>query len=429
MKKLIFILFMVVWSGTTSAGEASAALKRVFTATVEEVPTNNNCAWWRLPNQDFNGVPKYSGSFCTYTHKHIPVATYGNGDIFYTTTDNTLDDNFYIYAHKGDEKVLVHQIDNWNDPHTNAAIQIDNEGHVNVHVASRGLSHKFKSGKILKSKTPYSLDFECIDGCDNVNFEAYPQVFDTSFGYYVGYTHYVKDPTIHASRNIREIWYRIGDKRTRIAKGGHYANTYYHNGTVYVFFNFHKNGNADLRHNLYGIKTTDGINWKSMTNKALSLPLEQDDLRARVYETESKGNNVYLKDLTWRNGIRALFTEATTKDPTQGQRFLKEWNTDDEYPVLTVTETNHNYSAGAYIKAGNDTYILTNSGTETDYLGGPVSVYKMFSTTYELTDKLTSGNYSYIRKVYGVDGYAVAGKGEGDAFISSEHVMLKLNLQ
>ena len=425
---LLFALSFLVACGGSSGAEIkkdTVKARKVENVTVTATPTNNNCTWWTIPNQNFNGVPKYAGSLCTYTHKHIPLAVWGDGDIFYTTTDNTLDNNFYVYAHKGDEKVLVHQIDNWSDPHTNASIQIDNDGYVNVHVASRGLDFKFQSGKILKSQTPYSLDFECIDGCDNVNFEAYPQVFDTDFGYYVGYTHYVKDPEIHPSRNIREIWYRIGNTRTRLAKGSHYQNTHYHNGVVYVTFNYLKNGSTEDRHNLYGLKTRDGVNWTTFKNRPVTLPVEQDSEDVLLYKTESEGNNVYLKDITYDGGVRVLFTEATTNDPTQGVRELKEWRWEDEGEIITVTKTNHNYSSGAYVHTSDGLYILTNGDSGAPYLGGAIEAYKVFDTSYRLKAGLTGGNYSYIRKVYGAEGLAVSGEGVGDAFISSEHVIIE----
>jgi len=392
---------------------------------IEMQPTNNSCAWWAIPNQDYNGVPKYSGPMCTYTHKHIPVAAYGNGEVFYTTTE-FLDGDFYVYAHKGVESVLVHQINDWDDPHTNAAIQIDNQGRVNVHVASRGLDFKFQSGKHLRSVTPYELDFECLSGCGDVNFEAYPQVFDTSFGYYVGYTHYVKDPAIHPTRNVREIWYNLNGSRTRLAKGAHYQVTYYHNGTIYVFFNYLKNAAADERYNLYGMKTSDGVNWTNLLNEPLSLPVEQDDDIVRLYETESVGNLVYLKDITYKLGVRALFTEATTKDPTLGERYVKEfWYDDGEDPIKTVSETNHNYSSAAYIEHKNNTYIVLNKGVQ-PYAGGDISLFKVYLSGYNLVDTANSGNYSYIRKVYGVDSMAVSGFGNSDVQSSSEHVMIFL---
>ena len=74
----------------------------------------------------------------------------------------------------------------------------------------------------------------------------------------------------------------------------------------------------------------------------------------------------------------------------------------------------------------NNTYILANGPSGVPYVGGEVRVYKVFSATYGLEATLSGGNYSYIRKVYGVDGLAVAGEGVSDVYISSEHVTLKI---
>lgn len=436
MKK-IFLLMLVALMGCGGESKVKAGPFEVIDPVISVEPTNNPCIWWRQPNQNYNGVPKYSGSFCTYTHKHIPLAVHGNGSLFYTTTtlvyhgtntpangDVGADTDFLVYAHKDNENQLVHKIEHWTDPHTNAAIQLDNSGYVNVHVASRGLSFKFQSGKHLKSQAPYQLDFECLSGCNDVNFEAYPQAFDTSFGYYLGYTHYVKDPTIHPTRNIREIWYKLNGVRTRIAKGAHYQNTYYHNGWVYVAFNWLKNGSPEERYNLYVIKTSDGINWKNVNNQTVTLPLEQDDATAKVYQTEP--NLVYLKDITYHIGPHVLFTESSNEDPTQGQRTLKSWWSLSETPPIKVTETNHNYSAGAYVKYDNNLWVLANPDSGVHYLGGDINLYKMYSTAFSLKDTFSGANYSYIRKVYGIDGLAVAGEGESDVYNVSQHVKIKV---
>ena len=58
-------------------------------------------------------------------------------------TDNTKDDNFYVYAAKDNtEKVLIHTIYNWEDPHTNAIIHVLDTGIVHVHVSARGNGNK-----------------------------------------------------------------------------------------------------------------------------------------------------------------------------------------------------------------------------------------------------------------------------------------------
>lgn len=422
----LYLLMLILILTACGSGEDKEVIKpepqpKPLITSLSSEDTGNSCTWWQIP-QNYGGITKYGGPLCTYTHKHVPLAVSNGSDLFFTTTDNTQDDNFYVYAHKNGEKVLVHQIDGWEDPHTNASIQLDTNGHVMVHVASRGLDFKFQSGKILKSKTPHELDFECIDGCDSVNFEAYPQVYQTDFGYYVGYTHYVKDPDIHASRNVREIWYRLNGARTRIAKGAHYQNTFYYDGNVYTFFNYLKNASADSRYNLFALKTSDGVNWTNLNGDPITLPVEQNDESILVYETESKNTYVYLKDTFYdENGVRFLFTESDSSDPTTGTRTLKEYRNNE---VHVVSETNHNYSSGAYVRLNDKTYIIANTNDGSQYLGGMATILN--GEDYSVIDVLTDNSYSYIRRIHGIDGLAVAGKGESSTFINSQHALIKV---
>lgn len=418
--RTIFLCFLFLIISCGSDKKEQVEVEHIHKISV--TPTDNVCSWYILPFQYYNGVPKYSGTFCTYTHKHIPLAVQGKNSLFYTTTDNLTDDNFYVYAHKDDEKVLVHTIENWSDPHTNASIQIDNNGFVNVHVAARGTTNRFQSGKHLKSKTPYSLDFECLSGCLDVNFEAYPQAFDTKFGYYLGYTHYVKDKEIHNKSDVRELWYKIDNQRVRIAKGAHYQITYYQDGWVYVAYNWLEDASPEKRYNLYMIKTNNGVNWYTIENKPVTLPLEQDDDVAKIYD--SKPNLVYLKDITAFNGVNVLFVESNSQDPTQGERHLKSIN--NKKQITTITDTNHNYSAAAYINHNDNLLVLANGNNNVPYVGGDINLYEYKTGEYVYKTKLSGANYSYIRKVFNTDSKAVAGEGYSDAFNGSSHVVVEI---
>lgn len=353
-------------------------------------------------------IPKYT-AYGTYTNKHIPLAYWSNNTLYHVFTEISEDGNFYVYAAKGNTEIVkVHTIYDWNDPHTNAIIYVDDDGYVFVHVASRGLSHKFQSGKILKSKTKYELDFECIDGCENINYEAYPQAWITSFGKYLGYTLYTKDKDIHPSRNIRELWYMIGDKRTKIASGGHYSVSYYDGEYLYVAYNLLVDGKPDNRINLYLVKTKNGIDWFNYSDKKLTLPLIPNDYDAIIYESSGY---IYLKDIT--NGVKISFVESSDFDPSKGSRCSKQW---DDKVVTEISETNHNYNSVSYF---GDHIVTTQDGVDS-YGGGDIVMYSGGNEIY----RDNTCNWNYVRKAINNNNTGVVSCGVSGG--KGQHYILKL---
>jgi hypothetical protein len=189
--------------------------------------------------------------------------------------------------------------------------------------------------------------------------------------------------------------------------------------------NWLKSANPEERRNIYLLKTKDGVNWTNIDNEPLTLPLSPNDSRALVYESDSRGNNIYLKDITYRLGVRILFTEATTNDPTQGSRTVKEY-WEDEKQIFEVGDTNHNYSSAAYVEYRGNLYIAFNPYDAHPYMGGSVNFNKVYLGGNSFKTSIDDGNYSYVRKVYGVDGKLVAGKGESDMHVNSEHVLIQV---
>jgi hypothetical protein len=368
--------------------------------------------YWCIPQ--YYGVNKDVPKYCavgTYTHKHIPLAFKANDSIFHVFT-NLKDGNFYVYAMKDNtEKVLIHTIENWDDPHTNAVIHVLESGIVHVHVASRGIAHKFQSGAILVSQTPYELDFECVDGCENENFESYPQIWETTWGEHVGYTHYMyeeNDPMAY-----RTLWSRIGDVRQKLVHGGHYSIRYYDGEYSYMAYNQLVNGHPDTRINLYMMKTKDGVNWTTLDDRPLTVPLETHNEDAMIYQSMG---NVYLKDITVDDSVKILFTESTSSDPTQGQRFVKEWK---DGQIRTITETNHNYNAGAYI---GENILVTQDGIE-GWTGGDIVLYE----NYVETQRDNTSNCNYIRKVVNSEDKAVVSCDNYHLEEAASHYILSLD--
>lgn len=370
------------------------------------VDTGNSSSWWERP-QYYNNVPKYSGAFGTYTHKHIPVAVYAKGELYSVFTDNTTNNDFQIYVTKGDsEKVLVHVIKDWDDPHTNAVINVLPDGIVEVRVASRGLSHKFQSGVVLRSSTPYELDFYCVEGCteDAPNYEAYPQIHKTSWGQHLIYTRY----ELRGKRNFRMPYSKVDGNIQSLSNDAHYNISYYDDvsGRLFVASNTLIGGSPDDRKNLSLIYTVDGDSWRKTDNTLVDFNLQDESDRV-VHDAGL--NNIYLKDIITVDGeVRVLFTESSSDDPTQGTRYLKEWIEGEG--VHTIVEVGHNYSAGAYIKKDGELYIVAGISNSTGYLSGSLNLY---DRDYTLIDTL-EGDYSYVRRVRDTEALAVMSEGAAD---------------
>jgi len=388
MRYLLFFLTLIIYGCDNNEGDSKPTITTEYIA---------ESSLWDIPQYfgENKDVPKYT-AYGTYTNKHIPLAYWADNTLYHVFTEISGDGNFYVYAAKDNTEIVkVHTIENWNDPHTNAIIYVDKEGFVFVHVASRGLSHKFQSGKILKSKTKYELDFECVDGCNTDNFEAYPQVWITDFGKYIGYTYYTKDEDIHPTINIRELWYRVNDKRQKLVKGGHYSVSYYDGEFLYIAYNLLIDGKPDNRVNLYLIKTKNGIDWLNIGGKRLNLPLEQHDDDALIYESTGF---VYMKDIT--DGVRISFIESTDFDPTKGERRAKEWS---DGVVSDISEVNHNYNSVSYI----GDYIITTQDGLFGLGGGDMVLYSDGVEAY----RDNSCNWNYVRKAVNSNKAAVVSCG------------------
>lgn len=431
MRYLILALSILL-SGC--GGEASAkqdnqhfVQERAVSPKMEATWTGQYSTWWELP-QYYSGTPKYSGSFGTYTHKHIPVAVNHGDDLFSVRTDNTEDENFYVYVMKNNRSVKVHTIKNWDDPHTNAAINVDNSGYVWVHIASRGLAHKFQSGKVLKSITPYELDFECVSGCsdEDINYEAYPQIHNASWGIHKIYTHY----ELVGDRNYRKPWSMVNGVRQKFTDNAAYQISHYSEGELCVASNRLINGDPDNRQDVYLLCTGDGTSWYDQRGESVNLPLNTYNWHAKIFDSmdnsaiDDKQFLTYLKDIYKFNGKwRVLFTRSESADPTKGERWLVEWVEGDyQLHPREITKVGHNYSAGAYIEKDGQLYIVVGKSNSTGYLSGSLELY---DTDYTLFDTL-QGDYSYARRVRGADGKAVMSQGASDIKVRGKHFTLEI---
>lgn len=429
----IALLTSLLYGCGGSESSAKENLPAVYTPPVMTATWSGEfSSWWERPQYyGDNKIPKYSGAMGTFPHKLIPMAVKSyHGDVFSIRTDNTEGDgNFHVYAMKNGVSVLVHTIEYWDDPHTNGIIYLDKGGYVYVRIASRGLSHKFQSGIVLKSQTPFELDFSCVEGCSpqTPNFEAYSQMSNTSWGEHLIYTKYEYDEEDEVPKAHRRLWSRIGDERVKLSNLARYNVSYYDSNKdeLCVASNTLLDSSPDKRVNLSVICTEGGQDlWKLSDNSLVTFNDPSDPLETKriVYETASKGSFIYLKDIISVTGkMRVLFTESTSDDPTKGTRYLKEWIQGEG--VYTITEMGHNYSTGAYIKKDRRLYIVAAKSAVPYYMSGYLSLY---NTDYEEIDTLSDGEYSFIKRVRYGNGEAVMSRGQSDLASRGEHYNLML---
>ena len=92
----------------------------------------------------------------------------------------------------------------------------------------------------------------------------------------------------------------VGMKREEDKNGGHYQISGQHGDKVVFFFNWHPNGNVDLRTNIYYLQTTDfGKTWTTVDGKEVSIPVDDINSPVLVKEFFSQGKNVYIKDVNF----------------------------------------------------------------------------------------------------------------------------------
>ncbi|MFO7907079.1 MAG: hypothetical protein R6U98_30770 [Pirellulaceae bacterium] len=123
---------------------------------------------------DWNGYwdygDKYSGGLGTYTAKHVPIAVYAPevGKTFFCYGGSKegkryLYNMISCYDHETDRvprPTIVHDKGGVDDPHDDASLTIDPEGHLWVYVAGRARS---RPGFVYRSVKPYDIErFELI---------------------------------------------------------------------------------------------------------------------------------------------------------------------------------------------------------------------------------------------------------------------------
>lgn len=377
--------------------------------------------WFRLGQFAGEYGDKYSGGLGTYTMKHVPMAVHAEGTTFFTYGGTRRDERdllimagaYHHEEHAVSRPTVVDTKPEPNpsydsetvvDPHDNATIAIDGEGHVVVFVAGRGRS---RPGRIYRSDEPYSVS--SFSYVTEREFFAYPQPWWIEDRFVVLFTIYDEDGN-------RELFWdrtpdgRPGDPTHLVGIGGHYQISTVDEGTVYTAFNWHPDGDVDRRTNLYVLTTDDGETWRTVSDASVDPPISDVDHHALAWDAAADGRLVYLNDIAVDDDGRPVVLYVTSDGPEPGPendpRYweLARW-TGETWNRQRITDADHNYDSGSLYLTEDGWYVLgpTEVGPQPYGTGGEVACWRStdMGGSWDRIHRLTADseyNHTYVRR-------------------------------
>lgn len=382
---------------------------------------------------------KYSGGLGTYTAKHRPIAIYAEAvNKTYFVYGGAKDGERHLLNMIGDydhtsgmvsRPVIVHDKGGVDDPHDNASLAIDGDGHLWVFISGRG---RGRPGFKYRSAMPY--DIESFERVAEEEF-TYPQpVWIESKGFLHCFTKYTRGRELYWNRSADGRDWTVDRKLAGM--GGHYQNVEERDGTVFVSFNYHPGGSVDKRTNLYFVQTQDlGETWTNIAGEPLELPLTNPNNPALVHDYESEGSLVYLKDIQFDVQGRPVILVITSNHHMSGPQgdpriwTIVHWK-GDRWRFHEVTRSTHNYDMGQLWIENDRWRILgpTAPGPQHWGTGGEVALWESVDegVTWTNIRTITSNserNNTYVRRPRDAhdDFYALWADGNPDE-MSPSHI-------
>ncbi len=405
-------------------------LAAIFSASVAfaDMPTRENTTidgyrgiWFALGQKSQYG-DKYSGGLATYTMKHNPVAIYSPeaNKTFFVYGGTPSEDSRHllcmigVFDHRTGQvtkPTVVYDKRGVDDPHDNPSILIDNNGYIWVFVSGRSIH---RPGFKYRSIYPYD-----ISGFEQVTSEemTYPQpMYIEGEGFFHFFTKYVgvrrlffetsRDGITWSQDQALADIRRPGQKRS-----GHYQFSTHFGKKIMTCFNRHPNGDVDRRTNIYYLQSEDfGRTWTTADGRRVDIPVTDSASICLVREYESKGRNVYIKDINYdalgNPVILYLTSDSHLPGPLGGTRqWSVVWWDGREWIDSDITTSTHNYDSGSiWIEDGVWTVIApTLPGPQHWGTGGEIAVWKSgdCGRTWTMTGQLTGGsprNHGYVRR-------------------------------
>ncbi len=376
---------------------------------------------WYALGFKFEYGDKYSGGLGTYTANHVPMAEYAPAvnKTFFTYGGTPAADkrelaimvSYYDHA-KGvvPRPITLHFDPKVDDPHDNASLRIDGEGHIWVFKSGRNFS---RPGLIFRSLKPY--DISAFERLPEQEF-TYPQVWrQPDGGWFLLFTKYFGGSSNGPERKL--FWKTSPDGRTwsedhlLAGFGGHYQTSGRQGGKVATFFNYHPDNNVDRRTNLYYAQTLDeGKTWTTADGVPLALPLESRDNAALVLDLQAEGKFMYSCDLTFdakNNPILLCIVSRAGEPGPKGDP--REWTvlhwTGAKWERHVVAVSDHNYDMGSLYVNGDEWRIIgpTGGAPQKWGTGGEMETWtsRDEGRTWRKERAVTAGsdfNHSYARR-------------------------------
>lgn len=329
---------------------------------------------------------KYSGGLGTYTMKHTPLAVHAPevGKTFFTYGGTTAPDERHLLimaaeydhaTHRVPRPTIVHDKQGVDDPHDNASIALDGDGHVWIFVSGRGSA---RPGFKYRSLEPYS-----VDAFERVTTEemTYPQPrYIEGEGFLHLFTKYTAGRELYWETSPDGVTWT--EDRKLAGFGGHYQTTAERDGRVVTAFNYHPNG-VDTRTNLYVALTDDrGETWTTVEGEVLSPPLDHPDNPALVVDYEARGRLVYVKEAALDADGNPVVLYLTSSDHRPGPAgdprtwHVAAWD-GAAWRISDIIASDHNYDAGSLYLDGDHWRVVapTDPGPQPWQTGGELVVW------------------------------------------------------
>lgn len=398
--------------------------------------------WYTLGQVSEYG-DKYSGGLGTYTADHIPLAIYAPevDKTFFAYGGTSSADKRHLlimlsyYDHKSGvvpKPTIVFDKKGVDDPHDNASLSIDEDGYIWVFVSGRNVS---RLGTIMRSSKPYDIEkFDIV----HETVMTYPQPWWIEGK---GFIHLFTQYTAENTRGRELYWSTSKDGKTwsdnqKLAgMGGHYQISNAVGNKIVTAFNYHPDGGADTRTNVYVAQTEDmGQTWTTVDGKLLNTPLTNPHGETLVYDYEKENKLVYLNDINFdKDGnpiILAIVSHYFRPGPNGDPRewFTYHWK-NGKWEINKVCESSHNYDMGSLFVDGKKWTVLgpTEAGPQKYGTGGEMAIWesKNEGRTWKKLRNVTKNstrNHSYARRPVNAhkDFYAFWADGDADNFSESK---------